>query len=64
MYMCVKLSPKNLNFGPYSPFLTNTYTCGENKLLISSLYYSIFTQPKSHILVENNPVRVNYAQLS
>ena len=60
--MCVKLSPRNLNFGPYPPFLTNT--CGENKLLISSLYYSIFTQPKSHILVENNPVRVNYAQLS
>ena len=36
----------------------------ENKLLTSSYYYSTSTRPKSHILVENNPVRVNYDQLS
>ena len=27
VYICVKLSSKNLNFGPYLPHLTNIYTC-------------------------------------
>ena len=27
MYMCVKLPSGDLNFGPYSPHSTNTYTC-------------------------------------
>ena len=26
--MCVKFTPKDLNFGPYFPHLTNIYTCG------------------------------------
>ena len=26
--MCVKLSPVDLNSGPYPPHPTNTYTCG------------------------------------
>ena len=26
--MCVKLSPENLNLGPYPPHRTSTYTCG------------------------------------
>ena len=25
--MCVKLSPRDLNFDPHSPYLKNTYTC-------------------------------------
>ena len=27
MYICVKLSPENLNPDPFPPHLTNTYTC-------------------------------------
>ena len=26
--MCVKLSPRDLNSGPYPPHSTSTYTCG------------------------------------
>ena len=27
MYMCIKFSTKYLNFNPYPPHLTSTYTC-------------------------------------
>jgi len=62
--MRVKFPSRNLNPSSYLPHPTNTYTYDENKVLTFSLYYSTSTRPKSHILVENNPVRVNYAQLS
>ena len=28
MYICVKLTSRDLNSTPYPPHLTNTYTCG------------------------------------
>ena len=28
MYICVKLTSRDLNSNPYPPHLTNTYTCG------------------------------------
>ena len=28
MYMCVKLSPRNLNSSPWPPHPINIYTCG------------------------------------
>ena len=46
MYMCVKLFPRNLNLGFYTPSPTNTYTCGVTislrmcSRISTHLYYS------------------------